>query len=121
MGWKFDASESVSMQIYHRLKRDILTGEYPPGSQFPTVRYLACEAAVNPNTMQKAMVMLEESGLVVGRGTVGRFVTDDEERLSRFRREMQEAHIRRWLEESRSMGITKEQWYYFLEEKEEER
>ena len=54
--------------------------------QIPPVRQLAMEAGVNPNTMQRALSALEDEGLLVSRGTVGRFVTSDEAALERARR-----------------------------------
>ena len=46
-----------------------------PATKFPTVRDLALDAAVNPNTMQKALSELERSGLVYSQRTSGRFIT----------------------------------------------
>ena len=68
---------SVSQQLLHKYRLDIIGGKYPPGSQFPTVRALAYEESVNPNTMQKSLALLEEEGLLYSKGTVGRFVTSD--------------------------------------------
>ena len=81
MSWQFNRTEAVFLQIEKRLKREILVGKYPPDSQFPSVRQLAAEAAVNPNTMQKALSLLEDEGLLYSKGTLGRFVTNDEETL----------------------------------------
>ena len=54
MAWTFNQKEAVYLQIADRLRRDVLSGRYPPDGQIPTVRQLAFEAAVNPNTVQKA-------------------------------------------------------------------
>ena len=55
MAWQFNSQEAVFIQIANRLRGDILKGIYPPDSQIPSVRHLATDAAVNPNTMQKAL------------------------------------------------------------------
>ena len=64
MPWQFNQTEAVFLQIANRLKREILSGKYAPDEQLPSVRQLAAEAAVNPNTVQKSLTFLEEQGLL---------------------------------------------------------
>ena len=78
MSWKFVSGIPLATQIADRLRDAILQGEYPSGTAFPTVRMLAEIASVNPNTVQRALWLLEEEGLLVTRTTVGRFVTEEE-------------------------------------------
>ena len=77
MAWNFNGTETVSLQIARILRDDILSGKYQPGVQVPPVRQIAQDAAVNPNTVQKALTMLENEGLLCSNGTIGRFVTSD--------------------------------------------
>ena len=77
MAWELDSDRPIFLQIVARIQSDIITGVYPPGAKLPSVRELAVEAAVNPNTMQKAFAELERSGLVYSRRTSGRFITED--------------------------------------------
>lgn len=58
-------------------RNGIISGKYKPGDKLPSVRDLAAEAAVNPNTMQKAFTELERTGLVFSQRTTGRFITED--------------------------------------------
>ncbi len=78
MNWKFSGDRPVYQQIMATLRGGILRGELPPGGKVPSVRDLAAEAQVNPNTMQRALTELEREGLLVGGGTSGRRVTTDE-------------------------------------------
>ena len=64
MPWNLDSSRPIYLQIIERVQMDIITGRYQPGDKLPSVRDLAQEAAVNPNTMQKALSELERSGLI---------------------------------------------------------
>lgn len=75
----FDLNNSLPIwkQLAGQLKERIVTGDYPAGSHFPSVRDLAAEAGVNPNTMQRAMSQLEADGLVITNRTSGRVVTED--------------------------------------------
>ena len=61
MPWNLDSSRPIYLQIIERVQMDIITGRYQPGDKLPSVRDLAQEAAVNPNTMQKALSELERS------------------------------------------------------------
>lgn len=54
MPWNLDSARPIYLQIIERVQMDIVTGQYQPGDKLPSVRDLAQEAAVNPNTMQKA-------------------------------------------------------------------
>ena len=110
---------SVSQQLLYKYRLDIIGGKYPPGSQFPTVRALAYEESVNPNTMQKVLTLLEQDGLVVSHGTKGRFVTEDIETIATVKRLLQTEYLQRVRESARQLGITKQQFLQFLQESEE--
>ena len=83
MAWKFDPGVSLSEQITDKIRQDIIAGVYPAGSPFPTVRQLAFEASVNPNTIQKSLTALENEGLLITLSTQGRIVTEDEDLIRR--------------------------------------
>ena len=116
MGWKFNSDTSVSKQIATKLKLDILFGKYPAGSQFPTVRQIASIASVNPNTVQKALGYLEDDGLLIARGTVGRFVTEDNTVIKDMLEALQREYMQNILNDGLQLGITKEQFIEFLKE-----
>ena len=118
MPWQFNRTEAVFIQIEKRLKSDILSGKYPPDSQFPSVRQLAAEAAVNPNTMQKALSLLEEEGLLCSRGTLGRFVTGDGEILRKKKDEMRREVIKSLLSQAHDLGISGRELIEYIEKEE---
>lgn len=76
-GWEFSGGAPIHAQLMEQITHKIISGDYAPGTKLPSVRDLASEAAVNPNTMQKALSALEGSGLVYSERTSGRYVTDD--------------------------------------------
>ena len=121
MPWLFNRTEVVFLQIKKRLKTDILKGKYPPDSQFPTVRQLASEATVNPNTMQKALSLLEEEGLLYSKGTLGRFVTNDTELLKKGKEDVRRELITALLSQARELGISERELIEFIETEEKER
>lgn len=88
MAWQFEPDRAIYTQIVEHITTDILRGIYPMGERLPSVRELAVEASVNPNTMQKALSELEGMGLAVSQRNSGRFVTTDEDVLMRARDSM---------------------------------
>ena len=109
MAWTFTLGRPLAVQIAERLRGDILSGVYPAGVQFPTVRALAEMASVNPNTVQRSLLMLEEEGLLLTKGTVGRFVTEDEEALRRAREKEQQDFVLSVLREAKNKHMECEQ------------
>ncbi|MEG1931759.1 MAG: GntR family transcriptional regulator, partial [Pygmaiobacter sp.] len=81
MNWELNSDRPVYLQLVEHLQFSIISGEFPPGSRVPSVRELAADAAVNPNTMQKALTELEADGLVLTQRTSGRTVTQETERI----------------------------------------
>ena len=82
MNWKFTGDRPVYQQIMAAIRGAVLTGELPPGKKIPSVRDLAAEAQVNPNTMQRALTELEREELLISGGTSGRSVTQEESVLT---------------------------------------
>ena len=78
MKWSFANDLPIYTQLIDQIKVGIVTGAFPPGERLPSVRDLATEAGVNPNTMQRALSQLESEGLVYSQRTAGRFVTEDD-------------------------------------------
>ncbi len=123
MLWKFEGSMPVYLQIMDHIRRSVLMGEYPPGSRIPPVRELAASANVNPNTMQRALVALEEEKLLLAVGTSGRFVTSDAQVLEDMRKVQIDRLIRASARKYREMGLSLQeaaQMLLALEEEKEE-
>ena len=109
MAWNFNDNTPIYLQIVNTLKRNIASGAYPPGSRLPSVRDLALEAGVNPNTMQRALSELERSGLVNSQRTAGRFITEDAGALLDLRKSMSEEIVSDFIARLRGLGMSDEQ------------
>lgn len=88
MGWTFHNDRPIYAQLMEQIKRRIISGVYPPGEKMPSVRDLAAEASVNPNTMQRAFAQLEQEGLLYTQRTSGRYVTEDEGRILQMKEDL---------------------------------
>ncbi|MBQ9777804.1 MAG: GntR family transcriptional regulator [Clostridia bacterium] len=119
MSWSFNQTEPVFLQIAQGLRTRILSGELAPGSAAPTVRQLAADTAVNPNTVQHALTVLEEEGLLHTQGTTGRFVTTDEGVLSASREALLQRTAARFVREAHSMGLCAKDLIRYIEKEEE--
>lgn len=116
MAWQFNRREAVFVQIANRLRCEILNGKYLPEEQIPAVRQLAFEAAVNPNTMQKSLALLEEEGLLYSKGTVGRFVTSDSAILFTAKERMKKNCVKDLIEQAKESGIEKDELIRYIKE-----
>ena len=70
MNWQFSNDAPIYAQLIRQIRAGIVSGAFSPGERLPSVRDLAMEAGVNPNTMQRALTELERDGLVYSQRTV---------------------------------------------------
>lgn len=119
MGWTFTTDLPVYVQIMRRIRADILSGRYAANAPFPSVRQLAFEAAVNPNTMQRALGELEREGLLVTHGTAGRVVTGDQAVLATARRHATNDALEELLHAAQALGVSKAELLDFINTREE--
>lgn len=105
MPWDLDDDRPIYLQLMEQIRLDIVSGKYSAGDKLPSVRDLALEAAVNPNTMQKALSELERSGLVYSQRTSGRFITEDEEMLKQLKSDLAIEHIKEFLQKMKQLGF----------------
>lgn len=109
MQWQFSNDAPIYTQLIHQVKVGIVTGAFPPGERLPSVRDLATEAGVNPNTMQRALAELERDGLVYSQRTAGRFVTEDNTMINTAKRSLAQRHVKTFLEAMLQLGFQKDE------------
>ena len=106
--WSFTNDKPVYIQIIDEIMNRIALGIYKPGERIPSVRDLAEEARVNPNTMQKALAEIERNGYIISLRTSGKFVTDNQELILSLNRDRSEEIVRNFLSEIKRLGLTVE-------------
>ena len=109
MPWNLDSDRPIFLQIIEKIQLDIVSGIYQPGDKLPSVRELAQEATVNPNTMQKALSELERTGLVYSQRTSGRFITEDTSMIQRLKSELAKEIIDEFLLHMQRLGYRKDE------------
>lgn len=109
MKWQFSNDAPIYSQLIEQVTVGIVSGAFPPGERLPSVRDLAVEAGVNPNTMQRALTELERDGLVYSQRTAGRFVTEDRGMIETAKQGLAEYQIRNFLTAMVRLGYEKEE------------
>ena len=116
MEWKLSDDRPIWLQLSEQLARQIVAGVYPPGGKLPSVRELAADAGVNPNTMQRALSQLESEGLAVSNRTAERMVTEDAAAIDAARRKMAREIIATFFTAMADLGLPRERAIELLKE-----
>lgn len=109
MSWDLKSDRPIYLQLIEQIEIKICSGIFAPGSKLASVRELAQEAAVNPNTMQKALSMLEEDGLLYTNRTSGRFITEDAKMIQQAKHKLAQDQISEFIEKMKSLGFDKKE------------
>ena len=109
MKWNFKSGVPIYSQIIDEMTMWIASGAYAPGDKLPSVRDLAIDAGVNPNTMQRALAELERRGLVFSERTSGRFVTKEDKVLKELHEELAKKYFEEFEDKLRRIGMSGEE------------
>lgn len=116
MNYIFDNERPIYIQLVELIRTDIVSGKYEKGSKLPSVRELALTIKVNPNTMQKALVELENEKLIYTERTNGKYVTEDEKKLEKTKKQLAQEKVNNYLNSMKSIGINYEDALSYLQE-----
>ena len=115
MTWEFTNDRPIYIQLMEQIQLKIICGEYKVGEKLPSVRDLASEASVNPNTMQKALSELERINLVFSHRTSGRFITEDSNMIENMRKDLAKEQIEKFLNNMEKIGFNRKQSIALIE------
>lgn len=107
--WDFADGLPIWRQIAVRIKSDVAGGRLAPGEKIASVRDLAVQAGVNPNTMQRALAQLEQEGILRTERTSGRYVTEDAAVLDVLRGQLASGIIADLYRKLRAIGMDDDQ------------
>lgn len=116
MDYIFDNERPIYIQLVEKLRTQIVSGELKQGERIPSVRELALTARVNPNTMQKALVELENEGLVYTERTNGKFITKNKELIDSLKKELAKEKVINFLNDMKNIGIDYKDAIMYLQE-----
>ena len=117
MPWVLDGKGSIYGQLVQTIRQRIVTGFYQPGERIDSVRELAEQAGVNPNTMQRALTELEREGVLRSERTSGRYVTEDREMIQAMRAASAEEVLTEFLKEMQALGYSEKEIQAIVKER----
>ena len=116
MDYIFDNDRPIYVQLVEKIRIEIVAGKLKAGERLPSVRELALMMKVNPNTMQKALVELEDEKLIYTERTNGKYVTQDEKLIEKIKRQLAHEKVNNYLNSMKSIGISYELAVKYLQE-----
>ena len=108
MEYVFDNERPIYIQLVEMIRIDIVSGKFKKGQKLPSVRELALMMKVNPNTMQKALVELEDEKLIYTERTNGKYVTEDEKLIEKIKKQLAQEKVNNYLNSMKNIGISYE-------------
>ncbi|MEG0895810.1 MAG: GntR family transcriptional regulator [Oscillospiraceae bacterium] len=114
--WNFSNDRPIYIQLVEKITAKIISGEFECGEKLPSVRDLAADCGVNPNTMQKALSELERMELIFTQRTTGKTVTEDKGRIDSMKKELAAQQIIEFLEKMQKLGFTKEEIISYIKQ-----
>ena len=106
MEWAIRGDLPIYSQLVDQIKQAIVAGAFQPGERLSSVRDMAAEAGVNPNTMQRALQELEREGMVFSQRTSGRYVTEDQTAIDGVRKGLAGERIKGFLSAMKQLGYS---------------
>ena len=113
---EFKAALPIYLQVKMMIKRDIVTGELQPGSKMPSVRDMALQFTINPNTVSRVYRELEQEGICYTKRGMGTFVTEEKEKVEKLREEMARELMSQFLNGMNQLGISREEAILMIKE-----
>lgn len=116
MNFIFDNDRPIYIQLVEQLKEYIVAGKIKAGDKLPSVRDLAIQIKVNPNTVQKALVEIESQNLIYTERTNGKFVTENKDLIEDIKKELAKQKVHQYFQDMQKLGIDKQKAKAYLQE-----
>jgi len=120
VAWNLSSDRPIYAQLIEQIELMIVSGVYPAGTKLPSVRDMAGEASVNPNTMQRALSQLESEGLLYSQRTSGRFVTEDVDRIMQTKNNLAQTLVKEFIQNMSKLGYDRQQTLSLISQMTEE-
>lgn len=121
MDYKFDNDKPIYKQLVDQLKLEIVTGKYSNDDKLPSVREFAINLKINPNTVQRALLELENLGLIETRRTTGKFVTNNKKTIDTIKEEIVNNIMSDFFNNIRNLDISNEEIIKYIKQNRKEK
>lgn len=116
---EYNAALPIYLQVMTAIKHDIICGRLALGEKMPSVRDLAIQYTINPNTAGRVYKELEIEGVCFTKRGMGTFVTEDREKVSQMREGMARELVEEFLGGMKRLGISPEETMGLIEQEKE--
>lgn len=106
---EFKDNIPIYLQIKQYLYRQIISGTLGPGNKVPSVRDLAMQLTVNINTVQRALMQMNNEGVLYTKRGEGNFVTEDQEMLEKTKEKLIHTELDKFVQNMEALGINENQ------------
>ena len=117
MGYNFSNDKPIFLQLAEVIKSQIVSGKLIACEKLPSVREFALLYGVNPNTVQKALQILEDDGLIYTDRTNGKFVSGSQDKISGTKKQIIAQEIDAFFDKLKSMGLTESEIVKMINER----
>ncbi|HET7577969.1 MAG TPA: GntR family transcriptional regulator [Bacillales bacterium] len=115
--FQIDFSQPLYEQILEQIRSSVAKGEIELGEKIPSVREMARELKINPNTVMHAYQELERDGLTEKRRGQGTFITTSPDRVEIFRTKLAEQYMDDFLNKMEGLGYSRDQIQTYIDQK----
>lgn len=109
MAKEFETSKPIYLQIADHVFQKIIREELKPGDKLPSVREMAVQMGVNPNTIQRTYSEMERMGVVETRRGQGTFIVENSEIITELKQTIQLEVISSFVKKMKDLGFSKEE------------
>ncbi len=113
---EFQSSKPIYMQIFDRIVINIVRGHQKFGEKLPSVREMAVQMGVNPNTIQRTYSELERMSIVETRRGQGTFVVENPGLMEEMRHTLQTEVMETFVQKMEEIGVSKDQMIIRLQQ-----
>ncbi len=115
MKFEFKNDMPIYTQLTSYIKLYIVSGKLKPNEKLPSVRDLAFNAKVNPNTVQKALEKLENEGLIYTERTNRKYVTNNLELIEKIKFDLAKEKTKHYIEDMKNLGFSQKDTTLYLQ------
>lgn len=116
MKFIFDNERPIYIQLVEQFKVYIISGKINPGDKLPSVRDMALDLKVNPNTLQRALAELEDERLIYTERTNGKYVTNDKKVIKDYQSNYAKEKVQKYFSDMEELGYDKKSAIKYLKE-----
>lgn len=115
MNLNFNNNSPIYTQLTKYIKELIVSGTLKPNEKLPSVRELALQLKINPNTVQKSLEKLEEQKLIYTERTNGKYITNDIKLIEKIKQELAQNITNSYIKNMNNLGFTKQESIKYLQ------